>query len=281
LPYQVYLAAHPDETPFVRMSLGSPHAESSGRHEPARDDHENEETASPYYEWWIEAYNRLLMHPSRLVVATFKLAIQWAFHVGPVLTVALLGLAGGGRPDRWTWFALGTVGITLLAVLTTSAGLPHYIAPVSPLVFVLVVQGSRSLGPWRRGGRRIGRYWVPAFSVLWLLQLLFVLAVFPTSMRALRWGEPRARLRAQLERMDGDHLVIVRYGPRHVFYQEWVYNEADIDRARVVWARELAPESNRELLAYFRGRRVWLVEPDRNPPALVPYESRAEGRTDR
>lgn len=272
LPYQIYLEGHPDETPFAStMAHGEPPDENHSGEPAGRDDSREGETASPYHEWWIEAYMRLLTSSSPVVAAAFKLAIQWAFYLGPLLSVALIALPFG-RWNRWTWFAASTVGVTVLAVLTTNAGLPHYLAPAAPLIFVLVVEGSRSLGPWRRRGGRIGRRWVPVLSVLWLLQLLFVAVVFPTAMRALRWGEPRARLRARLERMDGEHLVIVRYGPSHVFYQEWVYNEADIDRARVVWARELAPDSNRELLAYFQGRRVWLVEPDRNPEALVPYE---------
>ena len=39
----------------------------------------------------------------------------------------------------------------------------------------------------------------------------------------------------------------------------------------MVWARELDPESNARLMRYFAGRNVWLLEPDRNPPTLVPY----------
>jgi hypothetical protein len=54
-----------------------------------------------------------------------------------------------------------------------------------------------------------------------------------------------------------------------------VYNQADIDGARVVWAHELSPESNQRLLAYFINRRVWLVEPDLDPPTLVPYPPKA------
>jgi hypothetical protein len=279
LPYQAYLAAHPGEMPFVwQMPLGEPHAEESVSpvspppRPPGIDPVHRGERPSRYQDWWVATtYMKLLASPFRVVRVSFKLAIQWAFYFGPVMTLPLLALPWSAG-DRWTRFALFTSALTLLAVLTTSAALPHYLAPVAPLLFVLVVQGSRSIGLWRRRGSRTGRHWVPVLAVLWLLQLPLVVALFPTVLSKVRWSEPRARLRAELERMDGDHLVIIRYGRRHLFYQEWVYNEADIDGAKVVWARELASDMNRELLDHFRGRKVWLVEPDRNPPALVPYD---------
>jgi hypothetical protein len=52
-----------------------------------------------------------------------------------------------------------------------------------------------------------------------------------------------------------------------------VYNAADIDHSKVVWAREMDPASNRELLRYFKVRKAWLVEPDFNPPRVSPYST--------
>ena len=65
---------------------------------------------------------------------------------------------------------------------------------------------------------------------------------------------------------------MVRYGPKHNWMEEWVYNEAEIDKAKVVWARDMSPEENRELFAYFKGRHVWLINPDDRPVKLLPYE---------
>jgi hypothetical protein len=63
----------------------------------------------------------------------------------------------------------------------------------------------------------------------------------------------------------------VRYSPRHIFQDEWVYNEADIDRARIVWARDLGTTEDEKLQHYYGDRAVWLLEPDVRPPKLSRY----------
>jgi len=46
----------------------------------------------------------------------------------------------------------------------------------------------------------------------------------------------------------------------HSFHDEWVYNGADIDGSKVVWARDLGPEQNAKLMTYFQDRNVWIVK---------------------
>jgi hypothetical protein len=65
---------------------------------------------------------------------------------------------------------------------------------------------------------------------------------------------------------------MVRYTPDHTPHEDWVYNDADIDSAPIVWAREMDPARNAELLRYFHDRRVWLLEPDRDLMKLRAYE---------
>jgi hypothetical protein len=80
-------------------------------------------------------------------------------------------------------------------------------------------------------------------------------------------------LEAQLLSLPGPQLVLVRYRPNHDPLLEWVYNGADIDRQKVVWAREMGAEKNRELIRYYSDRRVWLLEADEVPPKLTPYQT--------
>ena len=75
--------------------------------------------------------------------------------------------------------------------------------------------------------------------------------------------------------MPGEHLVIVRYSPDHGFDPEFVFNRADIDHEKVIWAREIPGMDVKPLLDYFRGRHVWLLEPDVSLSQLSPYPSAA------
>jgi hypothetical protein len=81
----------------------------------------------------------------------------------------------------------------------------------------------------------------------------------------------RRPIERQLDAVPGEHLVLVRYGECHDSGEEYVFNDADIDRARIVWAREIPGQSLAPLLNYFRNRDVWVFEPDDDDRKLYRY----------
>jgi hypothetical protein len=83
--------------------------------------------------------------------------------------------------------------------------------------------------------------------------------------------ERRIQVNRQLADLPGRLLVFVRYWPTHPFQDEWVYNGADIDGQRVVWARDLGDAENQKLIAYYANRTPMLLEPDARPPDLEPW----------
>ena len=70
--------------------------------------------------------------------------------------------------------------------------------------------------------------------------------------------------------------MIVRYpSPDWNPLEEWVYNSADIDSQRVVFAHDLGVEQNRALLAYYPDRTVSLLTFDRvsGEDQIQPYSA--------
>ena len=72
----------------------------------------------------------------------------------------------------------------------------------------------------------------------------------------------RARLLQRLSEGDDRHLILVKYGPHHSYFMEWVYNDADIDGSKVVWARAMDAQEDCKLVAYFKDRKVWSLTID-------------------
>jgi hypothetical protein len=191
-----------------------------------------------------------------------------SFFLGLMLVVPLVALPLTLR-DRWMRFAAVTIAIFLVASWQTAWFQPHYAAPITGLVFALVVQSARYLSCWRWQGRPVGRTLVQTLPIFYVGLVLLSL-LFRTPDTADAWHRHRARLLTQLESDGRRHLVIVRYGTGHSPFDEWVFNRADIDAAAVVWARDMGAEANKELLAYFSGRQVWLLEiPEPATPVAI------------
>ena len=160
---------------------------------------------------------------------------------------------------------------SLCAILTTFS-MPTYYAHFTAPAFVLIALGLRSLAAWRRQ-KGIGQAIVVNLSISCCLMFLVSAAFSVFHIRVLHespfnWSayenelKDRAAAEQFLKSRPGKQLAIVRYGPRHDVLKEWVWNLADIDAQKVVWARDSKPEWDKQLIKYYFGRSVWLVQPD-------------------
>ena len=220
----------------------------------------------------------------------------WCFYLGPTLTVPLLltlaslpyGFSGRDISGE-TRFLLLVCGAVMAGSMLPIAFLPHYVAPITSAMLALVLQAVRRLRREEWRGQPTGIFITRAIPLVCMLMLALRVgakplhlpepdrwlapAAFPTWWTLAPTNLERAATLAGLQQHPGRQLAIVRYGPRHdILYHEWVYNEADIDRAKVVWARDMGPGDNKELIDYFHDRHAWLVEADDVPPKLLPYQ---------
>jgi hypothetical protein len=176
---------------------------------------------------------------------------------------------------RLLLITLSLVAAGVFAVIWSNA---HYAAPVTCVIFALTVQAIRHLRTMRIGPRPVGIALSRAIALLLALETGAYVSFRMCS--PLPWtckGDPsRAVIAEKLEHTPGKHLIMVRYAKDdHNIHDEWVYNGAEIDNAKVLWARELDAEQNGKLFAYFKDRKIWLVTPDTDNTYLEPYASPA------
>jgi hypothetical protein len=190
--------------------------------------------------------------------------------------LSLAGLPAVLSRSGWSRFALLFLFLFYLAMIPVVGAIGHYAAPVAGLFFYLIVESLRLLRVWRWSGLRLGRWIVRCIMLgwcLWLVPKIIDMNRFDPDDKCHNQSKERAAILDQMRHEQGKHLVIVRYGTEHSYHAEWVYNEADIDGAEVIWAREMDAEHNQQLLKYFKDRHIWLVEADEIPPRVVPYPS--------
>jgi hypothetical protein len=210
----------------------------------------------------------------------------YRFFFLPPLYLALAAFLPTLRQFRFAWVA---VTFTLFALGTNffPAFQVHYVAAATCLFVLAAVTGLEWLGRLTIGGRPAGAeaarlilFVCGAHFLFWYGLHVCDTGEIPLAVRpyetwdSINHGNPERRISVQqeLDRASGDLLVFVHYAPQHIFQEEWVWNAADIDGARVVWARDLGVDENAKLLAYYPTSKPLVFEPDARPMRLTPYQ---------
>ena len=216
---------------------------------------------------------------------------MWQFGMGVSLTVLPLFFPLVYRREK------NQVPVRFLFVLvaTTIGGLMLYgfynsthLAIIFSAILILLTSALRYLSTWKRAssgaGQRLSRCILVTLLLVPIVPVIVKLLAAkgpPTIANRFNrlwitrefvsppWSIRRAAIINELQGKGGAHLIFVRYPQGHNFGEEWNYNSADIDRSTVVWAREVDPATDRELIQYFRNRTVWILEPGK---ALKPYK---------
>jgi hypothetical protein len=252
---------------------------------------------------WVlkEPRNRLLVAQVALsAVGLWVIVYYHAHYAGPLMATVFVLLMQSMRILRHLrlFGRPAGVGLTRLVVLFSFLIGPIYFAQavvsklgaafewlhhhtVLALVVSLLALGLLRVGLWfakRPAGAR--QTWLSASCEL-LLVLCIVLQICEIQRNhyadAFPYGDYfgehfRKLVEEQLAALPGEHLVLVRYSKDHNSGEEFVYNDADIDHAKTVWAREIPGMDLSPLLTYFKNRDVWVYEPDLDSERVSPYE---------
>jgi hypothetical protein len=218
------------------------------------------------------AYNDAVISQFR----TFQTFDGWAIESSRrLLTIGLTLISVGALP----FFVVGVrdflrsramllplvVAISTVIAISVFPFEPYYFAHVVPAILILTVAGIRSLA----GGPFIGLVG-PLLPVAQLVAILLFAAkqgVAPSTGPNAREG-----VETRLQALDGRHLVVVKEDCSPANWG-FVYNDPDIDAAKIVWAKDLGAQDNAALLAYFRDRRIWLLEIERGETRLGPFSA--------
>jgi hypothetical protein len=211
--------------------------------------------------------------------STMRIQEYWRFFLGPALSVPLAMIAFVWRRRRLRVVFLG-LGGGCLAVFMEGSASPHYLAPASAAIVLLLVECFRHLRTTPRGVA-LSRV-LPVTVVLVLVLRIAAQNTglpYTQDLNYQSWcckvqgNYRKAELSDQLNSQPGPHLVFVRAktDPYNLF--QWIYNAAEIDSASIVWARDLGTQANRKLADYYRTRKVWMVDPNVKPARLERLDS--------
>jgi hypothetical protein len=211
------------------------------------------------WEWEAEVYRSARRDPLR------RMALIWGYRIGPKLLPGLwvfAALIAIIAVRSWaTRAAVCIFGAVFVAISLETMGYSHYAAPALGAAMILETAGLAWITAKRQSRDRATI--VIAFAAAALAS--GIMAISPPA--ATLPGRPG--IVYQLEHRPGPQLVFVRFSPVH-WWEDWVYNRADIDHSKIVWAQDMG-ERNRELLDYYPDRTAWILDHDSFPPKLIPY----------
>ncbi|HYL72768.1 MAG TPA: hypothetical protein VEU96_01110 [Bryobacteraceae bacterium] len=229
-----------------------------------------------YYDYEKEVHDRSASLVGELKFSTIKLQEAWRFYFGPALSIPLFLLPQIWRSRRLRLLLIAGA-LTVLAVLIEVGSSPHYAACATVCFIAVTAEGFRLLRRFQRACRQLV---IAAPTILMLvLGTRIVLGAlhkpFTQPANFQSWccvkpgNENKARIQDMLTQKAGKHLVLVKpkTDPDNLF--QWIYNEADIDAAKIIWARDMGAGGNRSLLEYFRDRTVWVVDPNVEPAQIT------------
>ena len=182
--------------------------------------------------------------------------------------------------NRWMMLLVSTIAFTMASMsFATYWDMLHYAAPLTCCFFLLIAQGFRFffLSAKDKRERRL-----VIFLVTVLLSVSYSFQFFVTpinesvineaSVPNLDFGRPikldipkklaflKPVIEKQVQNGQERYLAIVSYDKDYSVHDEIVYNAADLENSKLIWAFDLGQEKNKTLIDDYPGRKLLHVE---------------------
>ncbi len=199
-------------------------------------------------------------------------------HWGNFLALAPVCLLALGAERRRL---IGFIGLLLIAFLIINCipwAMPQYVSPLIPVVLFIACAVARGIFQRLVHQFSLSAHRLRIEALLLVCILLFhgcstCRTAYDRSHFRSGWektvADQRAAMVYELESLPGNDLVLVKYQPNHNVHFEWVFNEANLERSSVIWARWGSAEMNDNVLKSYAGRKNWLLEFDQDGKPLL------------
>ncbi len=211
-----------------------------------------------------------------------KIEFYYDFYLWPLMELALFACLAMLKSQRVRLLAISLLGLFAGLLIEQWPLNPHYSAPGLCLVVAIMLYGLRLLHTWKPRDLPVGPMLAKSVVLCFALWVMVPAAVkaFNPYMLGVYEEMPsnvdRVRLQDQLESKPGQHILLVhnRLSASGLF--DWVYNEPDLNTAKIIWARDMGEEANEQLIRAYPNRQVWIVDQDDGLRRLTPYQSHVE-----
>ena len=207
--------------------------------------------------WESSQYHKLGPWYQSVQISLIRSLSSMVLTLGPALLLILV-VPVARRDPLYRKMAIVNA-VFLLALTAETFHTQHYAAPAWAALGLMIAVWAERAWTLRIGNLQVG----VALVLLAIVSPAIVVSSMSETLDMNSWGkwsERRAALIETLSRKNRGQLVIVQYPSSDWRVEkEWVYNGADIDHQRVVFAHDLGMEQNRALLDYYPDRTALLL----------------------
>lgn len=223
-----------------------------------------------HYGWSLDSFHDRAGLVGWLKGVGESATVLWNLRILLIL-LPLVTIGWWGRFRLPQWLA-AAVALQVLVSASVCWVFLHYLAPVIPWLVALAALGLRRVFRVFANARWVSLSQPQHFVGMLLAAqtlLLVVHCLRNTDDELSVWARHRARIAQELEQLPGQHLVLVHYSEEHNSHREWVYNLADLDAAKALWARGERSDWNARLIERYRASHsIWELAADAPEPRL-------------
>ncbi len=227
-----------------------------------------------YFAWELYGWNEVQTPAGVRHLISDRTMAYYDRYIYPLFVPFVIAVVVLWRRKKHLVLLAATLAMWVAVLVESWGPNEHYLAPALPVLLTLLIFGMRQTRMWKMD-TGLGLHWSRVLFLFLALQMVSEnIETIIYKREAPKYPEQRLQMAQELDRIPGKHLVIVEYSPEHDFHHEWVFNGADPDNSRIVWAREMSPEDDRKLFDYYKDRSVWVVHADDPNPRLEALDTK-------